>query len=207
MVVAVAWKQSSVPRYDHGSRDPRSVPFSHTLLWASCPASQILQKMAHEDGAVVELKKKKSKKEKGEYMRRISRSSLSALNVKISVTDHEAKRAEIELAKTQDGDRGLEVKEKRKKERGKRTRELAVPQAEDTSGEWLNFTAFMEQKLTNTYHLTTEIPKKKRKKDKAKSEAKIVGESTVKSMQVDESPTELICARFPLYHLVALNSS
>ena len=41
--------------------------------------------MDHENGAVVELrKKKKSKKEKGEYMRQMLRSSWPALNVKIS---------------------------------------------------------------------------------------------------------------------------
>jgi len=40
--------------------------------------------MVHEGGAVVELKKKKkSKKEKGEYMRQTSYRSLSALSVKI----------------------------------------------------------------------------------------------------------------------------
>ena len=41
--------------------------------------------MDRENGTVVELKKKKkSKKEKGEYMRQMLRSSWPALNVKIS---------------------------------------------------------------------------------------------------------------------------
>jgi len=41
--------------------------------------------MAREDGAIVELKKKKkSKKEKGEYMRHMSCSTRSALNMKFS---------------------------------------------------------------------------------------------------------------------------
>ena len=44
------------------------------------PVSRSLSKMAHGDGAAVELKKKKkAKKEKGEYMRRISCSGRSAL--------------------------------------------------------------------------------------------------------------------------------
>ena len=96
--------------------------------------------MAHEEGVAVELKKKKKfKKEKGEYMRRISPTSRSALNVKISPTDHKAKRAEIELATIPDDGNGLEVKEEGKKEKekrgkGKGTQELTVPQAEDTPG-------------------------------------------------------------------------
>ena len=93
--------------------------------------------MVREDGTVVELKKKKkSNKEKGEYMRRISCSSPSALNMKISATDHEAKRAEAELATTQDDGHGLGIKEKKRKRRkDKDAEEIAVPQAEDTPGE------------------------------------------------------------------------
>lgn len=99
--------------------------------------------MGHGDGTVVELeKKKKSKREKGEYMRRISCSSRSALNLKISAADHEVKRAEIELAKTQDDGPSLEIKEKKKKrERRRDIEELVVPQAEDTPGQPSTFLA------------------------------------------------------------------
>jgi hypothetical protein len=99
--------------------------------------------MAHEDHAVVELQKKKSKKEKGEYMRPISPPSPSALNVKISATDHEAKQAETELAKKQDDGHSLEVKEKRKnkKGKGKDTEEPTVTRPEDTPGELSIFPA------------------------------------------------------------------
>lgn len=62
-----------------------------------------------------------------------------------------------------------------------------------------------EQKLTNPYHIATEISKRKKKKKKATSETKTVDESNVESMQVDESPTEPICARFSYNNLIMLN--
>jgi len=67
----------------HGISGPL---FSHSSL-AFCPVPQNSYKMAHEDGAVVELKmKKKFKKENSEYMRKISSQTRPALNVKISPT-------------------------------------------------------------------------------------------------------------------------
>ena len=93
--------------------------------------------MVHADGAVGEYKKKKkSKQEKGEYMRRISSSSRLALNVKISV--HEAERAEGRLTTTQDDGHSLEVKKEEKKD--KETEELVL-QAEDYSSKRLIYLA------------------------------------------------------------------
>lgn len=60
--------------------------FSHPSLSFRL-VSPNLQTMTREDGVVVESKKKKrSKREKGEYMRQTSCPSLSALNMKISFT-------------------------------------------------------------------------------------------------------------------------
>lgn len=91
--------------------------------------------MAREDDVVVELKKKKkTKKEKGEYMRKISHlADRSVLNVKISrsedfAADHERKRAGIGPTTMQDDGQSLEVKEKRKKERKRVIEEPVAPQ-------------------------------------------------------------------------------
>jgi hypothetical protein len=119
----------------HGTSGPL---LSHTpffRLFVSLPKN--LQEMGHEDGTVVALqKKKKSRKEKGEYMRRIFCSSWSALIVKISVADQDTKRAEIELPATQDDGHSLEVKEKKKKKgKAKDAEEFVLPRGEDTPGE------------------------------------------------------------------------
>lgn len=111
--------------------------------------------MEHEDGAVVELKKKKKSKKEKEG----------------SATDHETKRAGTETIKTQDDGHSIEVKEKRKKKKQKKeTEEPAAPQVEDTPAK--------------------EILKKKKKKVRSKSETKVVDESAMEPMQVDESPAE-----------------
>lgn len=133
----VSWKHTRYPDMitGHGVSGPF---LSHsTLISACCLASQNLQEMGHEDGAVVELKKKmKSKKEKGEYMRPIFCSSRSALNAKISGADHEVKQAESEFPTTQDDGHTSEVKEKKKKKKGKAkdSEEIVAPQVEDTPG-------------------------------------------------------------------------
>lgn len=54
--------------------------------------------------------------------------------------------------------------------------------------------------------IATEIPKKKRKKDKIKSEPKHVGGSTIELMQVDGPPPGPIGGRIPADdHSVMLN--
>ena len=52
-----------------------------------------------------------------------------------------------------------------------------------------------EQEFTRTCDIVTEIPKKKKKRDKIKSESK-----TIEPMQVDEPPAEPVGARFPHDH-------
>jgi len=54
--------------------------------------------------------------------------------------------------------------------------------------------------------IATDIPKKRKKKDKMKSEPKLVDESIIELMQVDRLPAEPIGARFPADdHSVMLN--
>lgn len=91
--------------------------------------------MPREDDAIVELKKKKkSKKEKGEYMRKISRlagrSALSPENFpsEDSAADHKMKRADVGSAVMPDDGQGPEVKEKRKREKKKVIEEPVAPQ-------------------------------------------------------------------------------
>ena len=52
--------------------------------------------------------------------------------------------------------------------------------------------------FTEPYNVAKEILKKKKKKDRSKSETKVVDESAMEPMQVDESPTEPPGARSPV---------
>jgi len=49
-----------------------------------------------------------------------------------------------------------------------------------------------------TGDIATEIPKKRKKKDKTRSEPKPVDEPVVEPMQVDEPPAQPTGARFPI---------